>query len=379
MMKFEEVKKPIIIAIVTAVLFASVIYLDVVFNVLNYIWDIFKPIAFGFVLAFLFNIPCRFFENKVFFFIKKGEKSVLRRFLAVLLTFIILTGIIVLVIGLFVPALGDRIKVLGGEIGKITENFSLWLDKFISSFNLSPDKTEMVYSKISGFINLLFDKLIILFTESSLHIFDFLGSVFNTVLSVFLAVFLIFGKEKLAEGITKLMLCVMPVKTVSKIIEISRYSSRLFSRFIIGQGFEFVVSGALCLIGLLIFGINNILLITFITAVTSVIPILGGIIGAIPSALIIMIQSPQKALIFLIYTLIVQQLEGNLLYPKIVGNSLGISGTWVLVSVIIGGAAGGILGILIGVPFTAVLLKFIREAVEIKLEKKKLKDSFNAE
>lgn len=379
MMKFEEVKKPIIIAIVTAVLFASVIYLDVVFNVLNYIWDIFKPIAFGFVLAFLFNIPCRFFENKVFFFIKKGEKSVLRRFLAVLLTFIILTGIIVLVIGLFVPALGDSIKVLGGEIGKITENFSLWLDKFISSFNLSPDKTEMVYSKISGFINLLFDKLIILFTESSLHIFDFLGSVFNTVLSVFLAVFLIFGKEKLAEGITKLMLCVMPVKTVSKIIEISRYSSRLFSRFIIGQGFEFVVSGALCLIGLLIFGINNILLITFITAVTSVIPILGGIIGAIPSALIIMIQSPQKALIFLIYTLIVQQLEGNLLYPKIVGNSLGISGTWVLVSVIIGGAAGGILGILIGVPFTAVLLKFIREAVEIKLEKKKLKDSFNAE
>ncbi len=379
MMKFEEVKKPIIIAIVTAVLFASVIYLDVVFNVLNYIWDIFKPIAFGFVLAFLFNIPCRFFENKVFFFIKKGEKSVLRRFLAVLLTFIILTGIIVLVIGLFVPALGDSIKVLGGEIGKITENFSLWLDKFISSFNLSPDKTEMVYSKISGFINLLFDKLIILFTESSLHIFDFLGSVFNTVLSVFLAVFLIFGKEKLAEGITKLILCVMPVKTVSKIIEISRYSSRLFSRFIIGQGFEFVVSGALCLIGLLIFGINNILLITFITAVTSVIPILGGIIGAIPSALIIMIQSPQKALIFLIYTLIVQQLEGNLLYPKIVGNSLGISGTWVLVSVIIGGAAGGILGILIGVPFTAVLLKFIREAVEIKLEKKKLKDSFNAE
>ena len=152
-MKFEEVKKPIIIAIVTAVLFASVIYLDVVFNVLNYIWDIFKPIAFGFVLAFLFNIPCRFFENKVFFFIKKGEKSVLRRFLAVLLTFIILTGIIVLVIGLFVPALGDSIKVLGGEIGKITENFSLWLDKFISSFNLSPDKTEMVYSKISGFIN----------------------------------------------------------------------------------------------------------------------------------------------------------------------------------------------------------------------------------
>ena len=140
-----------------------------------------------------------------------------------------------------------------------------------------------------------------------------------------------------------------------------------------------MVSGALCLIGLLIFGINNILLITFITAVTSVIPILGGIIGAIPSALIIMIQSPQKALIFLIYTLIVQQLEGNLLYPKIVGNSLGISGTWVLVSVIIGGAAGGILGILIGVPFTAVLLKFIREAVEIKLEKKKLKDSFNAE
>ncbi len=375
-MKFSELKKPVIIAIIIALLFAFVIYLNQIINVFIYILYIFKPIFLGLILAYLINIPCRFFEKKIFKFIKKH--SILRKFLSVITVFIIMSGIIIAAVFLIWPTLTKSLNVLGGEIGNITENFFAWLNSLVDSMGLSKDNSDVLYGKISDLINRIFDNFFIMFANSGMKISEILGSIINVFLALFLAVFLLFGKEKLAEGSTKILLCIFSVKKVEKILEISRYASNLFTKFIVGQGTEFLISGVLCYLGMLIFGIKNALLVSFLIAITSVIPIVGGIIGVIPATLIIMIQSPQKAIIFLIYIFLVQQLEGNLVYPKLVGNSLGISGTWVFIAVIIGGALGGILGVLIGVPLMAFIIKLIHDAVDKKLEMKKLKSTFES-
>lgn len=365
------------IAVLAIVSCLCVKYSDIVFGVLVLLFDTLKPLWLGFAIAYILNILMGKLER--IYFPRRTEPWVERtkRPVCVFASIFIVLFVAVFLILLVVPALGDSIYVLTKDIPKAFLRFQRWLSALAA---------EAGFSQIQEFVNSLkidwndlYNKLSGILSRGIGSIFTSAFSVANLIASftitgvvaVIFSIYMLFQKENLKRQLQKAASVYLPQRWRGTMEAFLRLAHSTFTSFISGQVLEAFILGTLCGAGMFILRLPYALMTGVIVGVSALIPVMGAYIGAIVGAFMILTISPFKALVFLVYLAILQQVEGNVIYPRVVGGSIGLPGIWVLAAVTVGGGLLGIPGMLIGVPLTATLYKWIRRDVNQRIQFRK--------
>lgn len=328
------------------------------------------PLLLGCVMAYVVNILMSFYEKHLLAIKKKTFLQKFHRPICIVLAYASIILIIFFVISMIVPELVRCVQILVEKLPKALDMIFNWLEKNeqISSFfqgenNFLTNSEPDWQSIITKTVGVLFSGV-----GSAMGVVTgIISSVFSTVVTVVVALIFSFyvlgGKEKISGQIMQVMKHYLPKKITDGFLYVIATLDQSFHSFIVGQCVEAVVLGMLCMLGMLILRIPYAVMIGCLIGFTALIPVAGAYIGAIVGAFIIFTVSPIKAVIFLIFLVILQQVEGNLIYPKVVGSSIGLPGIWVLTAVTVGGGVMGIGGMLLGVPLTAALYRLLRNDV----------------
>ncbi len=372
-MKEINYRKILYIVIIAIFLYWGLSNLETVWEMADKIIGIIYPFILGGCLAFILNIPMTFFEKKFAKLKNKKGKSILgsnaSKIISLCLAIIIVVLIFTLVIRLVVPEL---IKVIGlllenmpyyiDEIGKFANDATQDMPDINSIIeDMDIDVEQMKSQLISIVTNFL--------TSSISLITSIVTGIANFVIALIFAIYILLGKQKLKEQVKKLLYAYVKKEKADKIIEIGTISRSTFRRFITGQCAEATILGLLCIIGMLILRIPYAVTIGVLVGVTALIPVVGAFLGAIVGAILIVSVEPLKVIAFVVFIIILQQVEGNLIYPKVMGNSVGMPGIWVLVAVTIGGSLFGIIGMLIGLPIASILYTILKEDTSKRLKR----------
>lgn len=349
---------------------------EMILKAFAFIFSMLTPFLLAGAIAFIVNIPMAAIE-KMLFNRKKSIKKVshkVARPTSLLLSLVFLLSIIVFAVLVIVPQLSTTVKNLVVQIEAFMPKFIAYVTHLsnnnpeIANFFNSLDLAEMKNS----FINFVRSGVVNLFS-STLGVTSSLVSVITQLfVAVIFAIYLLLSKERLFIQFKKVLYALSSDNRAKRVLKILSMTRRSFSRFITGQCVEGVILGILFLIVLSIFRIPFALLISIILGFSSLIPILGAFFGAGVGAFLILIEDPMQAFYFLIIFIVVQQIEGNLIYPKVVGDSIGLPAMWVLAAVSIGASLMGVVGILLCIPLASVAYALFRESVNKKLEEKKL-------
>ena len=313
------------------------------------------------------NIVVKILERAYF---PRSTKAIVirsRRLVCILLSIILIAGIFTLVIVLVVPELLRALTLIANEIPVYFERLKNWIMMYSEQYPLIADTLEglnidwnntlkdMVLYALSGAGS---------FFSSTITLIGTVGSgIVNVVIGVIFAVFILLNKEKLNQQFQRVMKVFLKETLVAKINRVFSVANQTFSHFISGQCLEAIILGSLCILGMLIFRFPYAPMIGAVIGITALIPIVGSFIGAGIGAFMILTVDPMKALFFIIFIIVLQQIESNLIYPKVVGASVGLPGIWVLAAIVIGGGIGGIVGMIICVPALATLYKLLQVKV----------------
>lgn len=368
-----------LLAIIFIILYC-VINIDSVSTLLHRIGQIVSPLIIGCVIAYLCNPILEFYEYRV---LRRLGKSGLRRGLSLLFAVLTVIAIIALILLMVIPELIDSLSNLAGNYQLYVDSFLGFLQNLINTVStqleLEVDIADV--EELKTWLMDFFGEGADIFTSitnwiKSSGIVNDVGNtilgIFNTfkdiILGIFIALYILSSKEKRVAQVHKFRKAVFTKKQNERISEITALVNHTFNGFIFGVLIDALVVGVLTFALLSIFEVSpyNLLIATLI-AVTNVIPVFGPFIGAIPAALIVLISNPSKAILFIILILVIQQIDGNLLCPKIQGDNTGISSLAVLVAITIAGSMWGILGMVIGVPICAVIIELVKRAIEKKL------------
>lgn len=370
----KNIKKILFIIFCGGLIFFATQNFILVFAYIKKILSLFSPIVVALCIAFVLNVLLTPLETKVFKFMDKSRKKFvtkLKRPLCLVLTYLIGLGIVSVLILVIIPDIIETITYLAESLPRFLTDAQIWLTSILADFgvNLKNDKINWysvaatIKSWISGSEAKIFGNAIDITTS-------LFSGIFNTIFSFVISIYVLAQKEKIGAFIKRMINAFLPSKASGLIYHISSKTYEYFSRFIGGQLTEALILGTLCFIGMLIFRFPNALIISVFIAVTSLVPIIGSTVGVIVGALLILITSPLKALFFVAYFLILQQIEGNLIYPRVVGKAVGLPGIIVISAVLVGGNIGGVTGTLIAVPTAAVLFTLLKELIEYMNNKK---------
>ncbi len=347
-------------------LFLAVHYWGKMVDVVKALFSAAFPLILGSVIAYLVNILMSAYETRWFSKMNHGAWLRLRRPVCMLLAFLTLIAIVVLVFWLIVPQLGECVGVIIAELPGFMENVVDLADQLdlFSAETLSSLESVDWQSQISKVIQVVTSGL----GDVVNVLVSALSSVFSWIvtglLSVIFAIYVLSGKEKLREQGSRLMNRYLPERIHARIGYFLTILDDCFHRYIVGQCTEAVILGMLCGIGMAILRLPYAMMIGALVAFTALIPVAGAYIGAGVGAFMILTVDPWKAVVFLVFIVVLQQLEGNLIYPRVVGSSLGLPGIWVLAAVTVGGGIAGIVGMLLGVPLAACVYRIIRDDVQ---------------
>lgn len=332
------------------------------------------PFILGGVLAFILNVPMRAMESS---FLKKINKSGLRRTVAIILTFIALLIIVASVVWLLIPQIAITIKSL---IPSLSEFFLESVDQLKEFLNDNPQLNEWLATN-TDFENIKWDSLIqkgLSLVGNSINtiiggavsVVDIIfTAVFNLVIGVVFSIYCLFQKEILARQGRKLLYAFLKERTADYIIRILRLTNSTFSNFLSGQCIEVCILGVMFAVSMTIFRMPFVPLISVLIAVTAFIPIVGAWTGCVLGAFFILVEDPMLAVWFVVMFLIIQQIENNMIYPKVVGQSVGLSGMWVLLAVAIGGELMGVAGMFLMIPLISVLYTLLQELTNKRLSR----------
>lgn len=340
----------------------------------NFLKTLFAPFALGAGLAFILNVPMRAIEVRL----QKIKKIALRRIISILLTFIAVALVLFLVVQLLLPQLVATVETLTTKMpGFATRVWGL-INEFLEAnpevmewVEVNTDFEQMdwmsyvekllswVSDGVSGIVGSTFSAIGTVFT-----------ALFNGVIAFVFAMYCLFRKEILARQGRRLLYAFLPEKFCDEAVRIFRLTASTFSNFISGQCLEAVILGAMFAVAMLIFRMPYVPLVSVLVAVTALVPIVGAFVGCALGAFFILVDDPIKAVWFVVMFLIIQQIEGNVVYPKVVGSSVGLPGMWVLVAVAIGGKLMGIAGMFIMIPVISVLYTLLREITNKRLQKR---------
>ena len=334
--------------------------------------DIFAPFVFGAVLAFVLNVPMRAIENGMF---RKVKKNAPKRILSILITFLMVLLVVSLVFWLLIPQIIDTfnslIPALSDFFGNAQRELTTFLNdhpKMLDWLKKYTDFSTVSWSAVAERILSIFgNRMSSVFSSVVSAIGGLFSAVFNAVIGVVFCVYCLFQKETLARQGRKLLYAFIKEKTADSIIRILRLTNSAFSSFLSGQCVEVCILGSLFAVCMAIFRMPYIPLISVVIAISAFIPIVGAWVGCIVGAFLIFVESPPLAVIFVIMFLVLQLIENNMIYPRVVGTSVGLSGMWVLVAVAVGGELFGVVGMFLMIPAASVLYTLIREAVDKRL------------
>lgn len=328
-------------------------------QIFNMVLKVLKPVFMALFFALIFNIPTTFLENKIFRF----KKEKFKRPVALICTYTFFLGIMALAFYILVPQLYSSIKALFASLPQYMASANLYLDKLLLHFSVSEEKRlqiiEGIKTAVSEYVGGIAGGL-----PQAIEVIKLsAGAITNLVFALVLSVFMLSGKEKFCSQLWRFMYSVLPVKVSTTLRNWTKITTTVFSSFLGGQLIEALLLGTMAFIGMLILRLPYALLIATILAFVNVIPLVGAYIGAVLGFLIISFISLKSAIIFLIFVSLLQMTEGNFIYPRVVGRSLGLSGFWVLSAVLICGGLFSFWGIILGVPAVAVIYKILGRRV----------------
>lgn len=367
----KDLRNLLKVIIIAIIIYWGINNFGIIGTVFGKIIEIVFPFILGGALAFILNIPMTFFENKLSKIKNKKRKSLidknLIRFISLILAIIVITFILYLIINLIVPELIDIIKLLVSNIPYYAEE----INKFINS---NTENIQEIDSLISGMNfdtdsikNELMEILSSVLSSSVSLVMGVVGLITNLIIAIIFAIYILTSKEKLKNQVLRIIKAYCKKEKAIKIIEVGRITNKTFKNFLTVQALEATILGSLCIIGMLILKIPYAVPIGVLVGVTALIPVVGAFIGIIIGAILILSAEPIKVITFIIFVLILQQVEGNVIYPRVVGGSVGLPGMWVLVAVTVGGSLFGILGMLLGVPVFSVIYSMIKKDTEKRL------------
>lgn len=337
-------------------------------------FDIISPFVVGAALAFILNIPMKFFESKFSkITFKKGKKlnKNLIRIISLLLAIIVIGFIITLIVNLILPEIINIIKLLVENSPKYMneiKNFALDITTNMPDIRDSIKNININNENMQEQIKTIATNVL---TFSVSFAGNVLGSIVDAIVSLVFAIYILTGKDKLKEQSKRIVYAYFDKTKAEGILEFGRTARRIFKNFITGQCLEACILGSLSIVGMFILDIPYAVPIGVLIGVTALIPIVGAFIGISVGAVLILSVEPVKVLTFLVFILILQQIEGNLIYPKVVGDSVGLPGIWVLVAVAVGGDLFGLVGMLLGLPVASVIYTLIKDNVNKRLDHKK--------
>ena len=336
-------------------------------TVVSTILSIISPFFIAISIAFVVNIPTSKIENTIF---KKIKKKKFRRPLSIFSAFFLIILFFTLILVFLIPQLSDSIKTLTQILPDYIKQLEDLFTKFANYLNIPTNIWNQLVAEFNKILEFL-GTVIFSFVPM---LFDFTIGVANGTINFFLGLVLSFyllsSKETLIISFKRLIKSIFSKKVTNYLEHVGDLTNRTFSSFISGQMIESLILGTLCTVGLVILRIDYALLIGVIIGISSIIPIFGSILGTIPCVFILLVISPKQALVFLIFIFILQQLEGDIIYPRVVGKTIGISGLWVMFAMIVGGSLMGIMGLLLGIPLFAVLYALLQEWVDNRLKDK---------
>lgn len=340
-------------------------------SVLSAIGAILSPFVVGSALAFILNVPMRAIERLLKFISKPGLRRGLAILLTVLAVVLVLTGVIYLLVPQLIVTVESLIATMPPFFQKVQEKvmeflsdnpeIMEWLqaNTEFESFNWQ-DLIEKAVSLVSNGITAIFDKAVA-------AVIGLGTGIFNAVLSLVFCLYCLSRKEILARQGRRILYSVLSEKAADETVRIFRMTNSTFSNFISGQCLEALILGCMFAVSMLIFNMPYIPLISVIIAVTALVPIVGAFVGCVIGAFFILMQDPALAFWFVVMFLVLQQIEGNMIYPRVVGTSIGLPGMWVLVAVAVGGDLMGVGGMLLMIPLSSVLYALTREFTNKRL------------
>lgn len=353
-----------------------VIKFDVVMHGAGIVVGLLKPFFIGFAIAFVLNIPYVAIYNGLCRFHKTRHKWNQR--LAVVAAYLLCFGILGGVIAIVIPELGKSINMLVSNSAVYRENFQnalVWLGQFDLSPLTNLDWEQLfadLEQELKALLGQAMDMMKVLFPQ----IFDVTSNVIHGVMNLFIgliiSVYLLLSKDTLCRQVKRMTYAFLPKSIADECVDVCRLSSQCFNNFISGQLMEACILGLLCFIGMTIFRFEYAFLISLMIGSTAIVPIVGAFIGTVPAVFLLFLVDPMDAVWFLVFILTLQQIEGHLIYPKVVGESVGLPALWVMLGILVGGGLGGVLGMLLGVPMVTVAYKLLGQLTQKRLEQKKL-------
>lgn len=355
---------------------------SVVWNAICLVASIMTPFVIGFLFAYILNFPYKFFYNKAFKFLK-GKKPFLenmRKPLAIICTYASVVAVLGFLIAILVPQIADNITSLVERVPAYIDSIYKWLASMAEwlnhnyNANIDIDASfaqlgQEIIKNLNGATianmskNFLFDTLMPMITSTT-------AGIYNFVMGIVISVYFLSAKEMLCRQVKRMAVAFIPIKYLPKVYEVVDITDTKCGRFLVGDIIDAAFIGVLTFITMSIFQLPYAALIAVLIGVTNIIPFFGPFIGAIPSAIILFLESPWDMLIFIAIVFVIQQLDGNLFKPKIIGSQVGLSSFWVLFSVIVGGSLFGMVGFILGTPIYAVIYTLVGKRAKNAIDKK---------
>ena len=385
----ENIKQIRSLIVFTLLLLIGLWKYEVVLDILGFVWGIISPFILGGAIAFILNVPMNFiqknlFEKNKYFQTEKGKKlrDKLENTVSLVITIFLVISILAVVIFVVVPQLGKTFVTL-------KRNIEVFIPKIMADIAMLFENKPQILGDLNGlqldWNQLNWDNILTTIIDFFRHgAGSVLGSTYQAAkgivsgmatffIAFVFACYILLQKKKLAVQIRKVMYAYLKTEQVEKILDVCSLTYKTFSSFLTGQCMEAVILGTMFFVTMGLLKFPYALLVGMLIAVTALVPIFGAFIGCAVGVFLIVMVSPVKALAFIVLFLVLQQIEGNLIYPHVVGNSVGLPSMWVLVAVTLGSSLMGIVGMLVFIPITSVIYSLLRRSVYARLEQKKIK------
>ena len=374
-----DYKKTLKLVIIAIIAYWILNHYQIVLSLLSKLLSVLMPFIIGCMIAFVLNVLMIRIEKQLSKVIVNPKLKILKRVLSILGSIALVVGVVAIIIILIIPELVSAIKVIALSLPEVIDNLQNWTDSHsiylpqlenlinqIDVESLGNELSKFAKTEFSGMLDSTIDILAVI-----------VNGIVNFVLGLVFAIYILMSKETLKDQTKRLINAYLPSKVADNIFEVARLSRTTFSNFIIGQTVEAFILGALCTIGMIILGLPYAPMVGSLVGITAFIPIIGAFIGGAIGAFMIFTVDYMQAFIFIIFLVILQQLEGDLIYPRVVGSTIGLPSIWVLFAVTVGGSLWGITGVLLGVPIVSVIYSLVK--IQVKNREKRLKVKENVE
>lgn len=381
----KNVRTILLIIAFAVLLYTAAQNLASVYGAVRAVWRVFGVVITGLAMAFVLNVPLKLFENRVFYGMSEDRRPLvrkLRRPVSLVFALVVSLGLIGILIAVVLPQLTATVAGVAARLPEYISSAVNWLNDFLAGFGIEIESLknftvdwEKVFSELTTYLkegSANVDGSTVVDTVTGVGT-SVVSTVMNTFLGLVVAVYILAQKERIGRFTRRCIDAFLPQKAASGLARIASMASETFSNFVAGQLADSCILGILCYICMRIFRFPYPEVISVVIGVTSLVPMVGSFIGEVIGALLILIVSPLKALLFVVMVLAIQQVDGAFIYPRIVGRSVGLPGVAVFCAVIVGGNVAGVIGAMIGVPVCALIYALLREAVDARLRRREEK------